>query len=371
MGHYGHVNFQKALIRSIVSYRRSTSALGAITAAAAGAWFSPQPWNGRSLTVQKGGAMSNTYAAFISYTHAEPDRLRAQWLQSAIEKYRVPRKLVREKGLPRRLGRVFRDEEELAASPHLGKNIEAALERSDHLIVVCSPRTPASLWVNAEVDFFRQLRRRDRVYALLIEGTPEESFPTSLCQLHAGPHQSPFGRQEPHAADLRVKPGESARTTERVAKLRVIAALLGCDFDDLRRREQQRRRRNRVVVAVIGAALLFVVGGMAGLTWRSFEAARLADAQATLAKDQARLAEDQARLSDDKRLTEERLREAAEADRRGAEANQRMQESLRDVAEANRLLYRDPTQAVVLARRALQGLQTIGLRTQPSTRRIV
>lgn len=78
------------------------------------------------------------YAAFISYRHVEPDRKRAIWLHAAIENYRVPKRLNRELSLPRRLGRVFRDEDELAASPHLNADIEQALKQSRYLIIVCS-----------------------------------------------------------------------------------------------------------------------------------------------------------------------------------------------------------------------------------------
>src|SRR3954464_14319518 len=92
------------------------------------------------------------YAAFISYRHVEPDRQWAQWLHSALETYRVPKRLAQERGLPRRVGRVVRDEEELPASSDLNNEIERALEQSRYLIVVCSPRTPESRWVNREVE---------------------------------------------------------------------------------------------------------------------------------------------------------------------------------------------------------------------------
>src|SRR3954466_13140747 len=92
------------------------------------------------------------YAAFISYRHVEPDRRWAKWLHAALETYRVPARLVRDKGVPPRVGRVFRDEDELPASDNLNTEIESALSQSGHLIVVCSPRTPESRWVNREVE---------------------------------------------------------------------------------------------------------------------------------------------------------------------------------------------------------------------------
>jgi len=88
---------------------------------------------------------SFTYRAFISYSHV--DHKWAVWLHRALERYRVPRRLAGTDGL-RRLGKMFRDEEELAAAAELGPKIEQALKSSDVLIVICSPNSARSKWVN-------------------------------------------------------------------------------------------------------------------------------------------------------------------------------------------------------------------------------
>jgi eukaryotic-like serine/threonine-protein kinase len=81
------------------------------------------------------------YAAFISYSHA--DARWAAWLQSRLERYRVPRHLVGQHGsrgvVPQRLGRCFRDRSELSAGNHLADALKDALRRSRALIVLCSP----------------------------------------------------------------------------------------------------------------------------------------------------------------------------------------------------------------------------------------
>src|SRR3712207_2713328 len=84
---------------------------------------------------------------FISYRHVQPDRKWAIWLHKALESYRVPKRLRQQYHLSACIGRVFRDEDELEARPNLNEAIKDALRRSDYLIVVCSPRTPASEWV--------------------------------------------------------------------------------------------------------------------------------------------------------------------------------------------------------------------------------
>ena len=67
------------------------------------------------------------------------------------------------------------------------------------MIVVCSPRTPLSLWVNKEVERFRELGRHENILALLIEGNPAESFPKALREIRRriAPrgHGRPSGRR--------------------------------------------------------------------------------------------------------------------------------------------------------------------------------
>ena len=57
-----------------------------------------------------------TYDAFISYRHVERDRKWAEWLIASLEAYRVPKSL-QDRGYPARLRKVFRDEDEIPASP--------------------------------------------------------------------------------------------------------------------------------------------------------------------------------------------------------------------------------------------------------------
>ncbi len=209
-----------------------------------------------------------SYGAFISYRHVEPDRTWAKWLHGTLETFRTPKRLAA-KGLPERVGRVFRDEDELPASAELKADIESALQASRFLIVVCSSRTPESRWVNQEVLRFRELGRHDRILALLVEGEPRTSFPAALCEIRQtsidpeGRIQETVEEVEPLAADVRASRPESARHLKRMAKLRILACLLGCSFDDLRWREQERRQKRMARAAI---ALVLLVAVLAGLT---------------------------------------------------------------------------------------------------------
>ncbi len=77
------------------------------------------------------------YSAFISYRHEAHDRKWAEWLVDALETYRVPKEL-QNAGYPARLGKVFRDRDELPSSGSLNNQIEEALKVSRFLIVILS-----------------------------------------------------------------------------------------------------------------------------------------------------------------------------------------------------------------------------------------
>ncbi len=212
------------------------------------------------------------YKAFISYRHVEPDRSFAKWLQKTIETYRIPKNLIKteaEQKAKHRTGRVFRDDEELAASPDLSKAIDQALQQSEFLIVVCSPQTPPSQWINKEVMCFREMGRHDQILALLIDGEPRESFPPSLCEIRrsitdsAGRLALPIEKVEPLAADVRPKADLSTRQTKRLAKFRILAALLGCQFDALRQRDEERRLKQLVQAVSVLALIIGLISTLA------------------------------------------------------------------------------------------------------------
>lgn len=119
------------------------------------------------------------YDAFISYRHTEPDKAIAERLHRLLETFKIPKSIVKSSG-KKRINRVFRDQDELPTSSNLAENITIALEASDYLIVICSPRTPQSQWVLKEIETFKKLHGQNKILALLIEGEPNESFPEQL-----------------------------------------------------------------------------------------------------------------------------------------------------------------------------------------------
>jgi WD40 repeat protein len=198
------------------------------------------------------------YDAFISYRHVPRDILIAAKLHNALETYRTPRYLVK-RGLPARLKRVFRDREELPTSSDLGHDIENALKRSRFLIVLCSPEALQSKWVQKEVELFCGMHGYERVLAILVDGEPETAFPPGLIRRLYDEQGAETKVIEPLAADVRAKEKATPLQLLKVEKLRIIAGILGCRYDELRQREQERRVRRILAVSVSAGAFLLAL----------------------------------------------------------------------------------------------------------------
>jgi len=192
------------------------------------------------------------YRAFISYSHS--DARVAAWLHRSLENYRVPKLLRAARGefgpVPERLTPIFRDREDLASAGHLGARVQGALADSDALIVICSPNAAASRWVNEEILAFKRLFGSARIYCLIVSGEPhaggmQECFPAALRFEIEADGQLGQRAAEPIAADLRA--GKDGKT---LARLKLIAGLLGVGLDTLRKREAQRRTRRLLVISV-------------------------------------------------------------------------------------------------------------------------
>jgi len=208
------------------------------------------------------------YWAFISYAHE--DERHAAWLQRALESYRVPSRLRKSQEsdgkIPRRLAPVFRDREDFSSAPNLAQQVQSAIESSRALIVICSPSAAQSQWVNQEITRFRELNGDRQIHCLIVDGEPESTDPKEGCfppALMAG------GAIEPLAADLR-----KSADGKQLAKLKLIAGILGLRLDDLRHRDQQ--RRTRWMAGGLGAAFAIALA-MAVMAFLAIEAREKAE----------------------------------------------------------------------------------------------
>lgn len=214
--------------------------------------------------MDEGDSEPARYRAFISYSHQ--DGAAGRRLHRRLERYVLPKRLVGRTtprgAIPRRLGPIFRDREDLPAADSLSDEVRTALAGSACLIVICSPAAKQSPWVAREVELFRALHPDRPVLAALIAGTPADAFPDTLVENTA---------REPLAADL-----QPAGDGPRLGFLKLVAGMVGVGLDELVQRDIQRRLR--IVTAVTAAALAGMLA-MGVLTFLAIEARREAERQ--------------------------------------------------------------------------------------------
>ena len=192
------------------------------------------------------------YSAFISYCRR--DEKRARWLQSALERYRMPSRLVGKptpRGpVPRKFLPVFRDRSELTAAPDLREELVNAMALSANLIVLCTPGAAVSDWVDQEIRIMREAGRSDRILAALFEGDEQTAFPLAL-------RNSDLGPVSPLAADFRAN-GDG----RRLALLKLVAVMAGLGLGELLRREDAQRMRRLTGIAAASAAGMAAFGAI-------------------------------------------------------------------------------------------------------------
>lgn len=209
---------------------------------------------------------NKTYYAFLSYSHS--DKKWAKWLHHSLETYRVPPHLVGKEmatgAVPARLTPIFRDREELASSPDLSRHIKDALGKSENLIVICSPRSARSRWVDKEIETFKRLGRSNRIFSIIVDGEPNSNeagincFPSTLCASYDSDGKPLASEIEPVAADAR-KQGDG----RSLARLKIISGLLGVGLDELRQRELQRRNRRMLTITIASLVALVITAMLA------------------------------------------------------------------------------------------------------------
>ncbi|MEO0995857.1 MAG: toll/interleukin-1 receptor domain-containing protein, partial [Pseudomonadota bacterium] len=219
------------------------------------------------------GGSRRRYRAFVSYANA--DKRLALRLHRALERYRIPAGITDAGSPDRRLGRIFLDRHELAASDRLGAAIEGALDDSDALILVASPDAARSFWVAQEIEHFCKGPPRP-ILALIARGRPnaaaaeQECFPEQLRQRAAD--------QQPLAGNL---PEEGFAR----AFLRLVGGLIGVPFDRLWQRERRRLRQQRAALGATVAVTAAVVATAVTFQQMRLDRQALVAASASRARD--------------------------------------------------------------------------------------
>ena len=191
------------------------------------------------------------YYAFISYKRE--DKKEAKRLQHALEYYRLPNHMRKEKPeLPEYVRPVFRDMTDLEVG-ELSAQIHAGLEQSHFLIVVCSPRAAASKWVNDEVEYFISLGNQDKIIPYIIEGVPHASNPSEECY---PPALLALSKEKELLGANINEVGKDSAT------IRIVSRMFNIRFDTLYQRYEREQRRKRwmwiggsIIIAMLGLSI--------------------------------------------------------------------------------------------------------------------
>ncbi|RMA64348.1 TIR domain-containing protein [Ulvibacter antarcticus] len=105
------------------------------------------------------------YSAFISYSHDQDSKL-APFLEKGLEQFAKPT-------FKRRALNIFRDSNDLSASPNLWGKIVEALNESDYFIFLASPAAAQSIWCKKEVEHWMANKSMDNFLVVLTEGELE------------------------------------------------------------------------------------------------------------------------------------------------------------------------------------------------------
>ncbi len=185
------------------------------------------------------------YDAFISYRHTPESIAFARKLQAKLEGYRPPRSL---KQTRKPFARVFLDKNELACVPSLRQELVLRLQQSDFLIVLCTPETPLSPWVDWEIETFLRCHAPDRIVPVLLGGNEQNAFPRALSAAGRDYLAANFSQEERKAG--------KNRWDEEFSK--IIAAKLRRSPEEIAQRHKA-AKYHKILGALGTAAVLLLV----------------------------------------------------------------------------------------------------------------
>jgi tetratricopeptide (TPR) repeat protein len=215
------------------------------------------------------------YRAFLSYSHA--DTRLARRLHRRLEAFRIDKDLIGRPtahgAVPATLRPIFRDRDDFTAGHTLTDQTIAALDASAALIVLCSPASAKSHYVNEEIRLFKARHPERPVIPVIVDGTPgdpeRECFAPALRFKVAADGTVTETPDDELAADVRER-GDGFD----LAVAKVVARLLDLATDDVFRRAERARRRSATIRnAIIGALALLAVAAMgsAAYAWQQLK----------------------------------------------------------------------------------------------------
>lgn len=205
------------------------------------------------------------YQAFVSYSHDFDERLAAS-LQSSLSRFAKPWYRLRTM-------RVFRDKTSLSANPALWHSIEQALSESEYFLLLASPASAKSPWVQQEIQWWLRNRSVEKLLIILTDGAIlwnsqardfdwGKTTAISSCLKTAFPTEPLYADFRDAKARGRYVDSDAAY---RGALLDVAAPLMGrskddLDSEDIRLHHKAQRTAWAVAVFLVALGLAAAVG---------------------------------------------------------------------------------------------------------------
>jgi WD40 repeat protein len=207
--------------------------------------------------------------AFISYSHSVDGQL-APALQSALQG--LARPWYRKRAL-----HVFRDRTALSADPSLWGRIVEALDGARYLVLLMSPQSAGSTWVNREIEHWLATKGVGHLLPVLTEGALEWDSERGDFRPQGSPSLPPALRgafsEEPRYVDLRWAREEIHLDLRNAAFLDAVADLAapihGQPKDELVGEDVRRHRQTRRVVEAVVITLAVL---LAAAVWSAYRA---------------------------------------------------------------------------------------------------
>jgi WD40 repeat protein len=213
------------------------------------------------------------YDAFISYSHAAQGRL-APALQRGLRRFA--------RAWPRRPTlEVFRDETSLSASPGLWPTIERALTASKRFVLLASPESARSKWVQQELAWWLAHKDAQTILIVLTDGAlrwndTERDFDWSVTTALPALLKGAFP-DEPHYVDLgwaRDRDDLDLRNVRFKNAIRPLVAALHEKRPEELDGEDVRAQRAQRLAAIVIAAGLTIALVVTAWSWINAEAQR-------------------------------------------------------------------------------------------------
>lgn len=208
--------------------------------------------------------MGYKYFAFISYSRK--DSRAASFFHRKIEHFRIPTKYVAPERLPRNrkfAKPVFRDRRDLETRQNsFSEDIKRALESSRYLLVICSPNSAGSEWVEAEISHFLKTHGDDLslVVPVILTGVPGTGSSDSECLPPALRDEAVFSRNLP---SMIPDAGEQEKDGWENGVIQALSYLLQVSRERIRASVDAERVRQTRINAAIGIVCTIVFAGLA------------------------------------------------------------------------------------------------------------